>query len=64
MVLIPHSRDKWLLSKFLLDNFFDIEPVSSPPLTEMADEDDNVMLPSPNYYIRLFSLMTVKGMEL
>lgn len=44
LVLMPESRDKWLLSKVLQDSFFDKEPVSGASPSEIAEEDDNAPL--------------------
>lgn len=62
MVPILESRDRWLLSKILLDNFFGREPVSGG---ELSERDMKMITPlSLNCCTRLCLSITNRGREL
>lgn len=44
MVLMPKFCDRWILSKILLDNIFDKEPITDGETTERTNEDDDASL--------------------
>lgn len=44
MVPVQESRDRWLLSKILLDNFSDREPVIGGESAERTNEDNDAPL--------------------
>lgn len=44
LVPVPESRDKWLLSKVLQDDFFDREPANGDSPCERIEEDDSAPL--------------------
>lgn len=61
--LMLESRDKWLLSKILEDNFFDREPVSDAHSFKRAEDNDEAFLSQLLHCTRPCLLIIVRVRE-